>query len=281
MRNRLINNIVLFSLLFTVPFFAQPISFSDDYVSFSYDEEQEQLITKTTMKDSIWYYVETDLQTRFDSFTPSSSVSIRLEKNTEENFLDSFFFLNKIPDSVIVEDLSDKEKKYIYQNGSIMLRKVLVSHEDQFIVASFSTTDFEKDSARYCKTVYDSISPSDIFSANGLPSEKSFGWSTKTIFRNAIFSREIRDYVEQGIRICERFLSYNISDEEYQNKLLALRDAIKIDFIDSEYLFDMTIIELIPDSSIFLIDSNNIEVHAIETKQELENILQEIDEQYP
>lgn len=272
--------IIMFFVLSSVPIYAKPVTFSDDFVSFTYDDEPYQLITKTSFSNYLWYYVETDLQITLGNHWPSSSVSIRLEKDTEDAYLDSFFYPEGLPDTVVIDDLSDNEKTYTYINGAVYYRKLIATHDDQYIVASFYASDEESENAQYCHSIYDSIAPTDTFSVNGFLLVDDFGWTTKTIYRKTFFSQEIKDYVEQGIRICERYLAYNMSDDELKEKLLALREAIKNDFTDSGYPFDMSVIEFIPDSSVFYVYSDKIEVLAIETKQELTKILNEIDEQY-
>lgn len=269
-----------FILLLSITVYAKPVTFSDDFVSFTYDDEPYQLITQTSFSNYLWYYVETDLQITLGNHWPSSSVSIRLEKDSEDDFLDSFFSPEALPDTIVIDDLSDREKKYTYLNGAVYYRKLIATHDDQYIVALFYASDEENENAQYCRSIYGSIAPTDTFSVNGFLLVDDFGWTTKTIYRKTMFSQELKDYVEQGIRICERYLAYNMSDDEVKEKLLALREAIKNDFTDSGYPFDMSVIEFIPDSSVFYIYSDKIEVIAIETKHELEKILNEINEQY-
>ena len=177
---------VLLAVCLSVPVHADPVAYSDDYISFEYDDDVFQNIEVYT-SGSIALYGIDPFAGRNGGYLDSHIV-VRLDANAEPDYLETIFI--PYTDVVTVEDLSDTEKVFHYEAGNIQFHKLLWSGKDQYILASMFSDGTIDDDYNYIRDVYDSIQISDMFDDEiGYTIEKNevvIDIEDQTIFQNAV-----------------------------------------------------------------------------------------------
>lgn len=254
---------------------AEIVQYSDKYVSFEYDSEEYQDISVHVYKSEALYFFDTKVLRNADS--AKVQMILRLEANAEEGYYDTIYDPYGQGDEEI---LSETERILRNESGIISYIKILNATEHQLAIIALRTTDENNQRFKYCKRIYDSVSVSDQLIQDGIKydaEKESIDISNKRIYRNVLYSRELRDYIQQGITVCENYLNGQLSALDGKSKSESLADAVENKFKDSEYCYDEIAASYFP--SLYF-GFPNPEAHIIEQKQELEAILEEIDRQY-
>lgn len=268
------------------PVSAEPVNYADKYISFTYDDSINQTFDfrNVTYEDEAraYFYLDTKLlKSQEETGYARLDIEIKDVKDKDE-YLNSFFSLNGMADDSLTEKISDTEM-VLHSRGIIPIvsyQKLVASYGDQYITASCYTTDTECSLFKYCKAVYDTIIATDLFREEGIPYNEDHYYDLEncTICHNVLYSKKLRDYIRQGIIVCEDYLVGDISVSSAKSKIKDLTAAIEENFSDSEYLSDISSVYAFPSET--LMDLSNPEIYVIESKQELEDILEAIDSQY-
>ena len=269
--------------LFATPFYGRPLAYEDEYVKFEYDDEVLQAFKAGHNYDGgIGYECRTYMtQTERDLVRAVAIITLIDDRFIEvpENFNDIFpeyIYLFNSPEIIT----NGEELEFQCEDGSHGYAKIVSSHDNQYILAACSAIDTSSDEFAYCKSIYDSVEASEVFEAVGFTDkvvndETAYDMS-KDICYNVVFSKQVKDYVNEGIKICQGFLDGDLFDFEAERKMETLTEAVKEQFSNSEYVHDRDIQFLLPDPLYFsFVDP---EVHIIKAKQDLEAVLDTFDE---
>ena len=271
------------AMLFATPFYGRPLAYEDEYVKFEYDDEVLQAFKAGHNYDGgIGYECRTYMtQTERDPVGAVAIITLIDDRFIEvpENFTDIFpeyIYLFKSPEIIA----GNEELEFQCEDGSHGYAKIVSNYGDQYILAACSAVDTSSAEFAYCKSIYDSVEASEMFEGSGFGdktvNDKTAFDISNDICYNVVFSKQVKDYVDEGIRVCQKFLDGDLYDSEAARKIEALVEAVEEQFSDSEYIHDGDLKFLFPNSLYFsFVDP---EVHIIRAKQNLEAVLETIGE---
>lgn len=256
--------VILFALFFFInarSINADIVTYSDDNVSFEYDDSTHARITIDSGKR---YNISTKV---FDNHIYAPFVMI--QASPSEDLKEMMEPANDTIKSVTLISQSPYETAVEFTDGRIGLRKVFETYNNENLIVYFTYPETSSEEYKFCKRIYDSIKASTSFTEQGfsIVSDEY----THVVFDNVLYSPDVRPYVEQAINVCNMFLNAQIDENEAEERFKSLKSGMEKCAEQSGYYFDQWI--YLPS-----IVSKYSDGTIIEIRTELEKVLQQIDE---
>ena len=245
----------LATVMVTTSALAEIQTYTDQCLSFQYDDAMPGRIAKTTVKDSAVYYT-------LDTDGHSASVSIntidRLASQFDESE-DEYFKIEKISD--------DKIKSTNFISGEITISQLINTTESHFSFMSYT----EPNDNDYCQAFLDSIIIDDSFKDGFVFDAIEDDVEIEYIFRNKCYSEQAINYAQAALDVCNQYLGFDIDGKEAGKKIAEIIKRAESYCNSSDNKYDRDVY-----SAIFLGELNfsmNDDGDIMEMKKELQAIV--------
>ena len=241
---------MLIGTMLGVPVSAEVQTYSDDYISFEYDDEMIGSIEKHSMLNAeyftIQYYMNTSIK-KDDATDNYACITITSNEQRIKNSK-SDGETEMTVRTLISEDPITTQIEYKDDSGIISIDKIVAERPDQCVISSISSNDNESKEYSYCKLFADSAAVSDKFN------EKGYDYSdpvddteieSEYIFLNKRYSEQAIIYAQKAIDTCNQYLNMEISGKDASDifEELAMRTDSYKD--ESEYSSDSDVYDAI------------------------------------
>lgn len=237
--------ITLFSALLSVHASAQIVDYSDEYVSFSYDDEMLGKIHISTRYDND-HYIEYDFDFADKSEDPISHYALYLQ-NKDENY--------------------DEAQYGNLLNGKLGREPIFFQNDEKVLIfCSMSSNTDASPFKQYIDIVFDSLVVPEVDSVD------SSKITSGDIFMNVNISDQASVYAQTGVDILNKYMKMELSPDEAADQISTL--VTRIDNYlknDTEYYFDREI--KYPFSLVDLYLSGGKDDEIINTINKLESLI--------
>ncbi len=215
---------------------AEKQTYSDESISFTYDNEWYGKISSFSTEDHRVYTFDT--QTYKDLKAPSVSIRFSLQTDINDSvytratdgFIGEKYEYTPIGDYQYVESEIESGDllslcEILYYDGSLMVSRLISAGEDQ--------TYWEE-----AEALYDSIELPENFIYEPYESEDEYGIDFKHIYENAVYSDQISKYANALVETIDQYLSFDIDMNEAIEKAKTILDRAETYADSSDYISD-------------------------------------------
>ena len=195
-----------------VPALAAPQTYTDDYISFEYDDESDCKIIRITGKDFVSY-------TMYPNGDNGDAYNVSVKYEINQEFIDSFMD-PKVDGILTYEPVEGSDNKRIvtmtYEGKTSGSIQELVSVDGDKSIA-LSTTDNLGDGSAFadmCNTFLASLKFYDFDSIPELTEEQQKYGVVETIYEKKHYSDQTIKYAKKALATCQKYLDMEITGEE-------------------------------------------------------------------
>ena len=265
---------LLIGAMLAVPASAEIQTYSDDYISFEYDDEMLGEIIKRISYDLDYDHIEYSVSTRIKS-NQESGTTVRMMVTSSPNIIESLFTEGDNDEYTITLESDDPLTSRIdfkAENGGTNFCKVLAKRNDQYVITIIATSELDSERYNVCKHIVDSVVVSDNFIENGyIPKDTDDSRETEEIFYNLRLSEQGIKYAQAALDICNQYLDIEISGKEASDKIEELRNRVDSYKDSSDYYADSDIYYAIFNTNVEFLLGNDAKI--IETRDELQRMV--------
>jgi len=250
--------ITAMALLIAMPVHADIQTYTDQCLTFQYDDEMHGTITKIVAPaGGVYYNLET-------ADTQSGVAILPVPEEGLNGVIcdDKTEYFNQVK-------ISDNETETIYPETGLTLRlKVLAVNDSQY---AYVTYDVNKESDE-SQAFLDSVQIDDSFKEGFMfeNSDSEFYEETR-VYRNKCYSEQAVVYAEQALKVCNQYLDFKMKDREACSAMEEIEKRLESYMESTKNAKDSDV-----KKAIFLLNikiSMNNDAEVIEKRDELRKIV--------
>lgn len=222
MKYKYLVSVAALSLVLVAPAAAQIVQYSDDYVSFSYDDETIGQIRRHTdaASDSFYYSLDSGY------LKSNGSISCTIGVKPNDSMFGADFY----------QDTSDPNYP----------RKVVEESDTQFSYMSMGGDSEDPARIDQARIIYDSAEFNVSLEDIDIKADED-----ELIFSNVILSDQGYTYAEEALNILKSYMDFSLSSRDAANQISELYDRLDNYVETSDYCFDYDV-----EQAIYLMDVN-------------------------
>ena len=260
----------LLFVLFVNPVHADIVTYSDEYLSFDYDDSALANID-LVIDDTLRYSVSTQMLAEDEEI---QSVIIYFDKQKDGWDEEAFFSPDSYDRAISVDVLSKESPEIcVHREKSDQYIKLLGHKRNAIATIMFYTNTADTDRYKFCKGIYDSARVTEYFLTNALPVETDY--VSETIYSKVLYSDLIEPYLQQAINICNAFLNFEIEGYKAKSRSESLKEELAEVAMDSPYVYDQYARYSFPYPLDYELEDD---VDLIRARQEMQAIIDRIEE---
>lgn len=235
---------LLIGTMLAVPVSAEIQTYSDDYISFEYDDEMIGEIAKRIEYEYDYDYIEYYVRTMIRSKQEKGTVA-KILITSSPTTVDVLFTEEDTEDYTVTLESDDpltSKKEFRKENEGTNFNKVLAQHGDQYVISIISTNEIGSERYNNCKNIVDSVVVSNNFIENGyIPKDTQEKYEEEEILYNKRFSEQGIKYAQAIIDVCNKYMDMEIGGKEASDTIEELRNRLESYKDVSEYFSDSDI----------------------------------------
>ena len=246
-------------------------TYSDEYVTFQYDDEMVGVVSKTHRNDFLSYMVSS----KYKVGDPTS-VAAYVEFCKVPSLIDTFLDPTGT-DNIHVEIVSEEnyDRDLSYADGDVTTtshQHLDVLNDTDSIIYSLTSNSEDSPNYEYVQMLLDTVTIADEWKESlTIPKPESEYGDVDIIFKNVKYSEQAIKYAEAALEIYTQYFDMKMDGEEAAKKIEELENRTKSYKDTSEYAYDSDVFYAIfLDSSSF---RNGKDADLMESKEKLEAII--------
>lgn len=256
---------------------ADTAQYSDDIISFEYDDSIQSSISSYLFTDGRFFVSASTLMMKDEKSSDYNEYTLMISQQ-DEDYIENAF-LNTEPTTEEIERIEivsavEPYECIVYLNDGVKsYQRIIGTYENYYAIQSLATNNESSDKYKQCKLIFDSMKLSNGFFENGLSclNDDFYGGN---IYNNVVYSKLVKPYLEQAIVICDAFLSSSIDAYEAKQRISSLESELAKVGDSSQYVYDSSAKYLLPYDLYF--DFNN-DGGIITTETEIQNVIDSIE----
>lgn len=235
------------------------LTYSDDYIAFDFESDFNCSITCTEYDDEhesprgvvASHYVDTKMYEYDESSAYVIIQMIDTEKAKELGFYNNGDFVSYFNESAETGDYRTEpstENELVSTSKTdtedVMKVKLLYSNDNFAIIASCHMYPRQDEKNEFVERIYESVRLADNFSGEKYePAEFEYNY----VYCNPVVSDQTINYVNEAIRICGDYLSFDIDADEAKEELAKLQERIAnfVSDAGTGYVYDREILNIL------------------------------------
>ena len=215
-------------LLLSAPVYAEIQTYSDDYISFQYDDEMEGAIGYVSF-NSLYSF---SLSGKYKN----SGASINI--HCDADYIENFHKESESDKSRIVPCADNEFERDIFfiESGAVSHQKMIVLNDEYSIILSLTTLDGASEDNLCSKEFIDSFE----YNADAIINNLIFSddYHVIYIFKNYKYPKQAVTYAKKALETCKKYMNMELSGEEAADIFEKLKERAKSYMEYSEFTAD-------------------------------------------